>query len=636
MAIGGSGKGIQIVVGTDYKDRDLKRAQRDLDKLKGQAAKSAGPMARLGNTIRANLGPALAMAGAAAAAFAVKLGVDGIKAAIADQKTVAVLAQTLRNLGEAHRQAGVEEFIAGLEGATGVADEELRPALGLLLQATGDVDEAQRRLQQAMDLSIGTGQSLDGVTRALARSLATGSKGSLTRYGIIIDDNTLKTEGFGAALDDAAEKFAGMAENEAKTLEGQLRILATEFDNVKESFGYGFLSGIGDTTDGIGDMTELMIDLKPIMYDLGEQIGTLVKAMSDLNDATGLVSAVFKGLTDVTGPTTDAILYFYRVLGQGEDPIEAAKQQLFGLGDGYDDAAGAAGRLSSGLGGGDWVSTAINDFDALNDEIGETGDELKTLNDELKTFFGFIDDRDAVRGYEAAIDALRKSLKENGKTFDINTEAGRDNEAALDAVFQNALKVAEGQATAAEKIDTMKSAAADAAKQLDKTKMSDAAKAALLQPFDDAILKFQDATTFAGNLKAAMEAIPTRVDINVHTSYTSSGVPGQYEGKPVPRTQAFGGYIDGKGGSRADNIPAMLSAGEFVIQAPAVAKFGRGLFAALNQGVNPLAGMTPTSPSRGSGFQIGTINVVAAPGERAETSLPRALRRASFLAGVNG
>ena len=61
-----AGKGIQIVVGTDYNDRDLKRAQRDLDRLKGQAAKTAGPMAKLGNTIRSNVGPAMAMAAASA------------------------------------------------------------------------------------------------------------------------------------------------------------------------------------------------------------------------------------------------------------------------------------------------------------------------------------------------------------------------------------------------------------------------------------------------------------------------------------------------------------------------------------------------------------------------------------------
>jgi hypothetical protein len=637
MAIGGSGKGIQIVVGTDYNDRDLKRAQRDLDRLKGQAAASVGPMGRLGNTIRANLGPALAMAGAAAGAFAIKLGVDGVKAAIADQKTVEVLAQTLENLGQAHQQAGVEEFIASLESATGVADEQLRPALGMLVSATGDVEEAQRRLKQAMDLAIFGQTDLQTVSKALSRSLATQTSGTLSRYGLVIDQNTVATEGFGAALDEAMGKVSGLAERDAKTLEGQLRILATEFGNVQEAFGYGFLGGLGEATDGVGDMSEMMRDLKPIASDLGEQIGTLVKALSDLNDQTGIVAATFKGLTDVTGPTLDAILYFYRVIGNGEDPVEALKQQFFGLGEGYEDVAESAGNATWFAGkAGEMFGTTASMAGEMADETDDAADALKLLNDQMGDFFGFLDERDAVRNYQDAIDELRTSLRENGKSFDVNTEAGRDNQEALDGVFKNAMKVAEGQTTAAEKIATMEGAARDATRQLDKTKMSDEAKAALLAPFDDAIARFSTATTKVDNLKAAMERIPTKIDVNVTvgTTYVGTPPPG---GVPTTNGSAYGGFVGGHGGSRADDVPAMLSSGEFVIQAPAVSRFGRGFFAALNQGVNPLAGMTPTVGGSGGGLTInGGITVQAAPGERAETSLPRALRRASFLAGVNG
>jgi hypothetical protein len=85
-----------------------------------------------------------------------------------------------------------------------------------------------------------------------------------------------------------------------------------------------------------------------------------------------------------------------------------------------------------------------------------------------------------------------------------------------------------------------------------------------------------------------------------------------------------------------DTIPAMLTPGEFVIRRQAVKQFGTDLFSQLNRGINPLAGMTPSVGGSGGGLSIGSITVQAAPGERAETSLPRALRRASFLAGVNG
>lgn len=45
---------------------------------------------------------------------------------------------------------------------------------------------------------------------------------------------------------------------------------------------------------------------------------------------------------------------------------------------------------------------------------------------------------------------------------------------------------------------------------------------------------------------------------------------------------ASGGYISGPGGDRSDNIPAMLSPGEFVVNAASVRKYGAGFFGALN------------------------------------------------------
>jgi hypothetical protein len=47
---------------------------------------------------------------------------------------------------------------------------------------------------------------------------------------------------------------------------------------------------------------------------------------------------------------------------------------------------------------------------------------------------------------------------------------------------------------------------------------------------------------------------------------------------------AEGGLITGPGSDRSDNIPAMLSPGEFVVNAASVRKYGRGLFHQLNAG----------------------------------------------------
>lgn len=57
--------------------------------------------------------------------------------------------------------------------------------------------------------------------------------------------------------------------------------------------------------------------------------------------------------------------------------------------------------------------------------------------------------RASVRDYEAALDDFTEGLKENGKTFDINTEKGRANQAALDNIAGTAIRVAENMKGAA-------------------------------------------------------------------------------------------------------------------------------------------------------------------------------------------
>jgi hypothetical protein len=56
---------------------------------------------------------------------------------------------------------------------------------------------------------------------------------------------------------------------------------------------------------------------------------------------------------------------------------------------------------------------------------------------------GFFDKRAAIRNYEAALDDFRKGLKDTGKSFDVNTAKGRENQARLDAIATSAIQVAE-------------------------------------------------------------------------------------------------------------------------------------------------------------------------------------------------
>ena len=51
---------------------------------------------------------------------------------------------------------------------TGVADDELRPALETLVTATGSVAKSQKEMKQALDISAASGKDLETVTKAMA------------------------------------------------------------------------------------------------------------------------------------------------------------------------------------------------------------------------------------------------------------------------------------------------------------------------------------------------------------------------------------------------------------------------------------------------------------------------------------
>jgi len=160
-----------------------------------------------------------------------------------------------------------------------------------------------------------------------------------------------------------------------------------------------------------------------------------------------------------------------------------------------------------------------------------------------------------------------------------------------------------------------------------------AVRALLLEPFQALIDDLREAGVDVAGLQAQLDALKSKT-VTITTEYRFVGS----DKRDTQEYPAAGGLITGRRavGRGSDTVPAMLTPGEFVMRRSAVQTFGADLFSQLNRGINPLSGMTPGVSGSAGGFQIGTINVVSAPGESAEVSLPRALRRAAFLAGVNG
>jgi hypothetical protein len=627
MAIAGSGKGIQIVVGAEYNGKDLKRAQRDLDSMKRAAGQTQGPIAGLATKMRSMLGPALIAAGAAAGAFAVKLGVDGVRGAIEDQKAVEVLAQTLESLGLAHENAGVERFEQQMVDATGTG-EDLRAALGRLAIATGDTGDAMALTSAAMDVSVATGKEFKTVYEGMARAIATGTAGRLAAYGITVDQTTVKTEGMTAALLDATAVFGGAAANEAKTLEGRLRILGNEVYELQEAFGYGFLEGLGmdEVGEDAGDLAEALRAMRPAADAAGQSVGEFVALLGELAGGLGAVGKAAEGndglrtfleVVEATVATSPAE-WFSTVTGWFGNTEEAA----------YDAAEAHEDYRDAAVRGAEGSREAAEALAEVEEEARAAAVELSGLN-------AVLGDLRTLADAEAAWDDLKQQIKDTGSALGNQTAKQRETTEAAWRFIEATGEAAMQQWELDRSTGIAEAGLRDLTKQFDFTKMSPATAAQLLQPFQALIDDLRIAGYDVSTLQAQIDRLQSKtITITIITERRErGGLPGT-PGAPGGDNEewygaATGGPVRGPGTTRSDSIPAMLSNGEYVIQASAVKALGLTALGTINRGALPMTG-----GRSGGGLTVQNLVVNSVAGERAEDSVPRALRRLAFVAGL--
>jgi len=219
---------------TQYSDKGSKAAARDINKLGKSFDKFAGKVAK-----------SFGIAAAASAAFAVKIGVDSVKAAIADEKSQALLANSLRNTTGATDAAiaATESYIDQTQRAFGIVDDDLRPALSKLASVTGSVTAAQQLLGLAMDVSAGGNVDLGSATNAVTKALQ-GNYKALKNLGVPITDAMVKSKDLNAILELTAKTFGGAAATRANTFEFRMIRLKIALGEAEETLGKALLPTI--------------------------------------------------------------------------------------------------------------------------------------------------------------------------------------------------------------------------------------------------------------------------------------------------------------------------------------------------------------------------------------------------------
>ena len=268
---------INIPIISSLNTAGFDKAKKEFQSLDGAAAKSKFAIQK-----------AAVPAAAAFAGIAVALG-SAAKAAVQDQKEQVILAQTLRNTTGASvlQTRAVEEFITQQSRAAAVADSELRPALGNLLRATGDVTKAQELLSLGLDIAGSTGKDVETVSMALSKAY-NGNIGALTKLGIPLDASIVKTKNFNAAQNVLTKTFNGGAATAADSIAGKFRNISISLDETKESIGKSLLPAVEAVLPFLQKLARWAEDNPTVFRNVALAVAGVTAAVIGLNIALNL------------------------------------------------------------------------------------------------------------------------------------------------------------------------------------------------------------------------------------------------------------------------------------------------------------------------------------------------------------
>jgi hypothetical protein len=287
---------LSILGDVDNLNKSLKSATQDVDTFGDKIGKT-GKM----------IGAAFVAAAAAAGAYAVKIGIEGVKAAIEDEKAQTQLALALENAtGATTAQiAATEQSILKMSLATGVADDQLRPALGRLVRSTGDITQAQNLLSTALDVSTATGKPLETVANALGKAYE-GNTTALGKLGLGISAAQLKTMSFTDVQSRLSDLFGGAAARNADTYAGRIARMQVAFDEAKETIGFALLPILEKVINFINQNALPAINAFSDAFSLqGGGLGGYITQVGNLISAT--FTPIINGLVKAFGYVKNAI-----------------------------------------------------------------------------------------------------------------------------------------------------------------------------------------------------------------------------------------------------------------------------------------------------------------------------------------
>ena len=296
-----------------------------------------------------------------------------------------------------------------------------------------------------------------------------------------------------------------------------------------------------------------------ILAQMDARIDAVTREGIAISAASGLATNANQTEIDSWQAKRDALA---EAIGAAEQAIGAGQQQAAAseaVAAANEGVASSAREGAAGLG-------------ELGNQAGLSAKQMSELVSAITNVGGaLLGQRDAARGFEAAIDAATSALEKNGATLDITTEKGRANEAALDAIAST------GARAAAELLNTGGSME-EVGAQIDRARAAfiNAATGMGMSSSAAAALADQLGLT-SGNVQALADAM-TQVPGSVNTQVNVNGLPEASAGLEgivataalVPATVAAQVAVLGAAAANGELQTVVSSAQQVEAQAPNV------------------------------------------------------------------
>ncbi|TDW87276.1 hypothetical protein EV137_5349 [Kribbella pratensis] len=506
----------------------------------------------------------------------------------------------------------VAGFGAGLVGLGAVFAAKSQAVQSVWKKTLGDMGSQMRVLSSPFE------KTLIGMAAVAKRTFATFAPELGKAFATLAP--SLST--FGDQLGKAFGKLAPV-----------VKPLSDAFGAVLRSLGPAMQTAISSVAQGLTDLAESVKNSPDALADLVTGIGSIIQtvltgisAFNGLNDAFKVLPGHVSGVARVMNSLnmfTKAALAPVVLLNAGLEKVGITTRKAgISTGEFQKSMFGVIDSIRSGIpatqGGTKAVESLAAKFDRQTAATNRSIDALNRMSGLLLTLSG------SQIAYQQAVDDATASIKENGKTHDINTQKGRINKQALDQVAASAiaqrdamLKAGDGNVKAAKSAEGSRSTFVKLATQMGyskaeaekmarslikipnvtrtatlKANIADlearlkTAKSKLADPkltaTQKATLKAEISNLEAGIRKAKgdLAGVPKSKTVTITTKYVTIGTPAQKSRAAAqghtPGSSA-GGLIPGPP-SNVDNHLRAMATGEFVVRASKV----RGNLAVLN------------------------------------------------------